>query len=70
MTDKKIRGQNFNYLFLEERENTIEFETNSESDDIGKFYYLVCNALQRRFNCVGTFKVSVVFVPEDEVEDV
>jgi len=53
----------------EERENTIEFETNSESDDIGKFYYLVCNALQRRFNCVGTFKVSVVFVPEDEVED-
>ena len=69
MTDKKIRGQNLNNLYLEERENTIEFETHSESDDVGNFYYQACDALQRRFDCVGTFKVTVVFVPEDEVED-
>ena len=53
----------------EEKGNTIEFETHSESDDVGKFYYQACDELQRRFNSVGTFKVTIVFIPGSEVED-
>jgi hypothetical protein len=54
---------------MEELENTIEFETHSESDDVGKFYYQACDALQKRFDGVGTFKVTIVFIPESEEND-
>ena len=68
MTDKKIRGQNFNYLFLEERENTIEFTMHDG------FYFEPLfdnlNELCSRFGYIkGTLKFTIEFHPEDEVED-
>jgi len=52
-----------------ERENTIEFVTNTDSDDVGRLYYQAVNALEQRFNSNGVIQVTIVFVPvrgEDE----
>ena len=73
MTDKKIRGQNFNYLFLEERENTIEIDVscsdfNFARAEIEKTFF----ALWDRFPDmqIARYKITFEIYPEDEVEDV
>jgi hypothetical protein len=72
MTDKNIRGQNFNYLSLEERENTREvkfsvWETDWMELVEDKMSELITNF--DGYNGNGTFKVTIEFHSEDEVED-
>ena len=73
MTDKKIRGQNFNNLYLEERENTIDFtfDISAPPSKLVKIFQDAVWTLLERYSeyLVGTIKVTIEFHPEDEVED-
>ena len=71
MTDKKIRGQNFNHFYYaDERENTVQFTMPN-----GFYFDALFDNLDElcsRFGYIkGNLKFTIEFYPdtEDEVED-
>jgi len=76
MTDKKIRGQNFNHLYIEERENTQEVKVSAELswDDQRNTIMSAFDALDERMGWPhllgsGYYRVTIEYHSEDEVED-
>jgi hypothetical protein len=70
MTDKNIRGQNFNYLSLEERENTLQrmFDGFTKWLAIPSFVMWAYNKLSDK-HITGRFVITVEFYGSGEVED-
>ena len=75
MTDKKIRGQNFNHFYYADDEgNTTEVKFSTDVHWKGMLE-LIADGMDEVYNrefCKGkqgNWKVTIEFHPEDEVED-